>query len=551
MLLIQSFNTYAELMLGGQRRASRSGQSGVSVSLGPVVKNYWNNLVQLSKQHAQGDACKASFPQNVSYGSRQQIQHNASHEDVSTAKIRVASSAPFIHSQESRSTASVTSSRKSISSSKLDKAALSASSSNFHKSILSAPSPRLHTTDSAAELKSVGCQTAESSSVPCEACGGVQMSFKESSEALVSLCQSLGLPCSLKQLMVTVEDSLQLGHLSACDVAQWTCEQRKDMGRLGKHVLESGRDLKTDRIFELYTLPAIRAEREGDRLRGEVHLEKETCREEEERRQALERELSSTQLLLEKETAKYHSVQRQNELEESEDEKAELTGTLTQTTQERDTLLEQLAQNKSQCSSLHEEGERLRARIDKLEESMCRLKEEIEQAAQRERLLVTFPELNTAHRTSVQSTGDMLQDMEQHLHANTIRIRVLEKENATLSSSLARLRETQRGGDQYCPPQVGSGEQQRFCPPVNAPLGTKHRVSPSAAQCSTGGSTVTKTGPWDQPPMPSPSSSSSSAVLHQQTLCLSLPPDPAQTYTKIRQAARARSAGSRHRRKQP
>lgn len=44
-------------------------------------------------------------------------------------------------------------------------------------------------------------------------------------------------------------------------------------------------------------------------------------------------------------------------------------------------------------------------------------------------------------------TGDVLGDMEQQLCANTLRIGVLEQENATLSASLAKLREKGQRGD--------------------------------------------------------------------------------------------------------
>lgn len=84
----------------------------------------------------------------------------------------------------------------------------------------------------------VSCQTVESALVPCEACACVQAVMKESSDALVSLCQSLGLPCSMQGFLEAVEETQQLGRLSACDISQWASEQRKDISRVGKHVLE-------------------------------------------------------------------------------------------------------------------------------------------------------------------------------------------------------------------------------------------------------------------------------------------------------------------------
>lgn len=52
MLLLQSFNVHAELLLGKQRPLS-SGQNGSPVSIGPVVKLYWKNLLELSSQYVQ------------------------------------------------------------------------------------------------------------------------------------------------------------------------------------------------------------------------------------------------------------------------------------------------------------------------------------------------------------------------------------------------------------------------------------------------------------------------------------------------------------------
>lgn len=41
----------------------------------------------------------------------------------------------------------------------------------------------------------------------------------------------------------------------------------------------------------------------------------------------------------------------------------------------------------------------------------------------------------------LKATGNVLLDMEQQLHANSIRIKVLEQENNTLHSSLEKLRD--------------------------------------------------------------------------------------------------------------
>ncbi|KAL7883986.1 hypothetical protein AOLI_G00067560 [Acnodon oligacanthus] len=587
MLLFQSFNVYTET-IGGQR-ASRSGQTGPSVSIGPVVKRYWNNLVQLSSQQWQGRTA----------GERSQRSSPASQKTISQTDHAAAAGT----------------------------ASASKPTTPHRTSPASCTPSRTAPPAGPPQSRSVGIQTVESALVPCAACARVQSSLKDSAEACVSLCRTLGLASFLQHLLVAVEDTGQLGRLTASDVAQWACEQRRDMGCIGKRItevnetLESLRDGLRKAEEEREELRA-QLEREEERaarereerrrreeewerrlqelkargaeaqrrlqeqqeelkrgatalevkiaeLTAELELQRETqqslqCErdslveevhslrlqevrwreEEEERRRELETELSNTNTLLDKECAKYCSAQRQHEamqakqrallervdalvqqsedlqarLEECEDERAELTHSLTHTTQERDALQEQLTQQTSQCRSLSEETERQCVRMRELEDSVYRLTEDLQQAAQRERILVAFPELNPQH-TAPQSTGDVLCDMEQQLKANSVRIMVLEQENTTLSNSLAKLRDAgQSRGDQ--PGRPGSR-------------------GPAEARRETAAALET----WD-PPTSSPSS-----VLRQQTLCLSLSPNAAETYSKIRQAARSRSAGAHRRRK--
>lgn len=94
--------------------------------------------------------------------------------------------------------------------------------------------------------------------MPCEACACVQVVMKDSSGTLVSLCQSLGLPCSMQGFLEAVEETQQLGRLSACDISQWASEQSRDMSRVGKHVLEVIINHDTTLFFVwLFTLLAI------------------------------------------------------------------------------------------------------------------------------------------------------------------------------------------------------------------------------------------------------------------------------------------------------
>lgn len=87
-----------------------------------------------------------------------------------------------------------------------------------------------------ADSHHVSCQTVESSLIPCNACHRVQCILRKTGDALVELFQSEGLPSSLQPLLAAVEDTLELGHMTAGDVTQWANEQLRDMRRLAKHL---------------------------------------------------------------------------------------------------------------------------------------------------------------------------------------------------------------------------------------------------------------------------------------------------------------------------
>ncbi|KAG7331976.1 hypothetical protein KOW79_003810 [Hemibagrus wyckioides] len=484
LLLLQSFNAYMEQMLGGQK-AGDCGKAGGSVCVGLVVKRYWKNVIHFTSQQRQ---------QNLSSACRSEMS--------------------------SRSSSSSSTSQRS------------APSSSPSSRLQTAPPPLVR-------CRSVSCQTVESALVPCAACAGVQSTLQDSARSVASLCQTLGLSCSLWSFLQAVEDTLQLGRLSACDLTLWAREQQRDLRRIQEHVthvqekagslthtvqrteeerdelraqldrekenseewegrvqeekLRRDEELKTQQEkeeelregavalevkiselegeLEMQRETQQRVERERDSLVDEVHrlrLEEVRWKETEEKKRNLEAELSDTQKLLDKESAKYHSTQRQHEamvvkqralleridtlvqqceelqshLEECEDEKAELTDILTHTTQERDTLQDELTQQKSEFLSLKEEREKQCVRLRELEECVSRLTEDLQQAEERERILVAFPELNQQH-TTPQSTGDVLCDMEQQLKVNSMRIRVLEQENVSLTKTLEKLKDPQ------------------------------------------------------------------------------------------------------------
>ncbi|XP_040897691.1 coiled-coil domain-containing protein 157 [Toxotes jaculatrix] len=517
LLLLQSFNSYVEQLKFSQR-TEQTLQKGC-LSVGLVVRNYWSNLVQFA-------SLKGTFKD---FNKPKTFDCDET-ETVSTVSPQMSSK-----SNSCRHCLSAWSSTSSFKFLPLNHVPSSPTQNNlFH--------PK-------ADSHNISCQTVESSLIPCDACHRAQSVLRKTGEALVELFQSEGLPSSLQPLSAAVEDTLELGHMTTGDVAQWANEQLRDMRRLAKHLQDvrstvnplkdrlaaaetererfrsqlerAQKEFKQEREKHQATIVQLefslrkaqrsmketeqRLQEEQQQLKREtlsleesnsrlkekvstqqdtlqaleweknalqetvksLHLEKEACCKLQQRIQQLESQISETQVLLDKENAKYHSACRQQEsmqakhksllervdaldkeceelqmqLGEREERQIDLHNELQQMSEEKEQLKAQLTEQQDLCLELQKEKQTLETNVGELKNSVTELKECVQALKERERLLVAFPELSPLAQAQPQSTGNVLLDMEQQLRSNSIRIKVLEQENATLQSSLEKLRE--------------------------------------------------------------------------------------------------------------
>ncbi|NXA37955.1 CC157 protein, partial [Eudromia elegans] len=165
------------------------------------------------------------------------------------------------------------------------------------------------------------------------------------------------------------------------------------------------------------------------------------------------RELSAVTTQLEKEKAKVESMQRHEEslqakqsallrqLDSLDQEREELRASLADAEEDKARLAEQLreSRDKWEQSGSQLEEQQLRANVAGLQETSRKLKE-------RERLLVSFPELHVPVEAQFESTGNLAEDMEKQLQANNIRLSVLEQENVRLRAALAKVKAAAQQG---------------------------------------------------------------------------------------------------------
>ncbi|XP_027562213.1 coiled-coil domain-containing protein 157-like [Neopelma chrysocephalum] len=128
--------------------------------------------------------------------------------------------------------------------------------------------------------------------------------------------------------------------------------------------------------------------------------------------------------------------------------------------------------------TLQQEKLALEQSILELQTNMSRLEEQAQELRERERLLVFFPELHVPAEAQVESrrdahtseqaelrwilpagTGNLTEDMENQLQANSIRIGVLERENARLGAVLAKVKAAAQQGVLKLIPQAQLGSQ--------------------------------------------------------------------------------------------
>ncbi|XP_041855041.1 coiled-coil domain-containing protein 157 isoform X2 [Melanotaenia boesemani] len=515
-LVIDSVSAYIGQQRGLHRREHTQQKGCLSVGL--VVKTYWSNLFQFaSRRETSKDMTK-----------QKQTKAFDCNETKTMSPISSISNASCRHSSAWSST----------------------NSFQFYPQMNESLMPN-HKAPCypKADRHNVSCQTIESSLTPCDACHQAQSLLRTTGKTCVDLLQNEGLPSSLQPLSDIMEATVELGHMTAGDVAQWANEQLKDMRRLAKHLQdvrgtvqplkdkvtateiernrfrsqlegarkefkqevekhqanivqlefslqkaqrsmketerklqveqrelkreilsleESNTKLKEEATLQQETIHTLECEKNmlQEKLQN-LQTEAEACYRLQQRVQQLETQISDTQLLFDKENAKYQSACRQQEsmqakqksllervdaldeeneelqreLGEREEAQISLRNQLQQMSEVKEQLQTQLTQQQDLCVEVQKEKQALETHADQLKTRVAELTEHVRALRERERLLVAFPELNNWPQAQPQSTGDMLLDMEQQMQANSVRMKVLEQENATLHKCLEKLKQ--------------------------------------------------------------------------------------------------------------
>ncbi|XP_053135469.1 coiled-coil domain-containing protein 157 isoform X3 [Hemicordylus capensis] len=142
-------------------------------------------------------------------------------------------------------------------------------------------------------------------------------------------------------------------------------------------------------------------------------------------------------------------------LADGEDERQMLQEQLEKGQEEKWELQRQLEAQQELTAKVKQEKLSLEQSTSDLQRTISELGELIRELKERERLLVSFPDLHVPAEMRFESTGDIVADMGRQLQANNIRISILEEENSRLRAAVTKMKEAAQQGAPKMQTQVG------------------------------------------------------------------------------------------------
>ncbi|XP_007647827.1 coiled-coil domain-containing protein 157 isoform X1 [Cricetulus griseus] len=339
--------------------------------------------------------------------------------------------------------------------------------------------------------------------------------------------------CDLKTKVATLEGDLKQQQKSM----QATVAKAQQLEEEGERRAAAERQVQ--QLEEQVQLLAGRLDGAGQQIRwASTELDKEKARVDSMVRHQESLQAKQRTLLQQLDSLDQEREELRGSLDEAEARRAELEEQLQSLQNDREQGQCQIQAQQELLHSLHQEKQDLEQVTTDLQLTISELHLELEDLKERERLLVTFPDLHQHMEAQIQSSGNVTHDMEKQVQANDIRIQVLQEDNRRLQSMLTKIREVaQQGGLKMIPQgQLWSlpyKDTQGEVPPAQAqntspgPMG--RRQSPVSRTSSTG--RTPSGGPRASPPrQPWPSKSS----LEDRTYSATCTQNPMRALARLR-----------------
>ncbi|XP_077153417.1 coiled-coil domain-containing protein 157 isoform X2 [Ranitomeya variabilis] len=511
LLLLQSFEVYTELVRSdGSFTPSRD--PGPSMSIGLTVRKYWSNILKLgtSYQKASPRTPKEPRTPNERFPS-QKAQSALTHAEIrhpsftpQESNVSVSKDTRTIGSQTLESAlvpcdacAIAQSSLKEVSdaivgvctSQNLPSSLIKIQEVLPPEGILSPSEMRYWASEEGKDLVRIGKHLSELTQLiqPLRnQCDAAKVENQRLQQNMAEYKNQLKLQKEELQRQVSVhEKKLQEKGQQNQDVVE-RLERDKDELRKGSAVLEERVSiLKDELILQHSTIRDLELARQKLLREMQNMVRKEEVSELEKKigdlRVHLEdtvKRLQASEAALSKEKAYGESLQNHKEslqakqkslsqqldrlsqecetlrgnLGEADEERAKLEELIQQIQGEEEKLRHQMKEQQDTIKTLRQEKTTLETSVADVTGRLAELQGCLQEQKDREKLLVCYPDLHPL--PEFQSTGDIMEDMEKQLQANSIRISILEEENSKLRVSLHRLGERGKQGALKVIPQT-------------------------------------------------------------------------------------------------
>ncbi|XP_074641534.1 coiled-coil domain-containing protein 157-like [Tubulanus polymorphus] len=341
------------------------------------------------------------------------------------------------------------------------------------------------------------CQTIETAFVPCDACDRVQHHLKQIGDTTIHTCKAFNLPSSLAKYKVQIES---VDWMSANDIGRWVGEQNKDMTRINKHfeqIMNTVEPLKADLFRAGNRIESLEADvaDSGNKIKEEkeMHLiqmkqyEMKVSTTEKKSQEAVNQvkrkneELNSSKKVLEKqvvelkgeldkqitalkhlETAQVEFIKDLQERAKSKEhvdrieaEKALLSEELESVKEQMDLSAKELSKEQARNKSIHKHTESLQAKQDSLLQRLEELDQENQELRDQtaeledkceslEEKLESLTPDNEKLIQQVKKDKVMIQELSECKKALEDSIMVLQEDIKTMENQMSQLQEREK-----------------------------------------------------------------------------------------------------------
>ncbi|KAM3936946.1 coiled-coil domain-containing protein 157 [Leptodactylus fuscus] len=235
----------------------------------------------------------------------------------------------------------------------------------------------------------------------------------------------------LEERVYILKEELKLQH---CTIRDLELARQKLLGEMQSMVHKEEKSLLEKKVSDLtvHLENTLQKLQESEKAMSKEKAHGESLQNHKESLQAKQKSLLQQLDRLSQECENLRST-----LGDADEERDNLEEQIEQMKREEESLKSQIKEQQNMINTLQQEKVTLEKSVEDVNKQLTELQGCLQEQKEREKLLVCYPDLHPL--TEFESTGNITEDMEKQLQANSIRISILEEENSKLRVSLHKL----------------------------------------------------------------------------------------------------------------